>query len=178
MVSAREFEETSVWSPEEMKSLQASSSEGILFLEGIDRWMSIEVCNWNREGELDCHREDEESQLLERLRNLNITSSDAKRVGKQPEKLKSYDDDHAEHSRGGGYWCGMSMQRNGEYFMHKMHRSYIYTVQRREGLLLLLDFLWLLLSWWRIQEWERRQSAGVEIHSRGRLHWRDMLQRV
>jgi hypothetical protein len=62
-------------------------------------------------------------------------------VGKQTEKLKSYDDDHAEHSRGGGDWCGMSMQRNGEYFMHKMHISYIYTVQRREGKLLLLDFV-------------------------------------
>ena len=34
----------------------------------------------------------------------------------------------------------MSMQRNDEYCMHKMHRSYIYTVQRREGLLLLLEF--------------------------------------
>ena len=56
MTSAREFEETSVWSPEEMKSLQASSSEGRLLLEGIDRQMSV------REGELDCHREDEESQ--------------------------------------------------------------------------------------------------------------------
>jgi hypothetical protein len=24
--------------------------------------MSIEACKWNKEGELDCHREDEESQ--------------------------------------------------------------------------------------------------------------------
>jgi hypothetical protein len=87
----------------------------------------------NREGEkVDCHREDEESQLPERLRNLSITPSDAERVGKQPEKLKSHDDDHAEHLRCGGDWRGMSMQRNGEYCMHKMHRSYIYTVQRRE----------------------------------------------
>jgi hypothetical protein len=54
-------------------------------------------------------------------------------VGKRSEKLKSYDDDHAEHSRGGGDWHSMSMQRNGEYCMHKMHRSYIYTVQRREA---------------------------------------------
>ena len=54
-------------------------------------------------------REDEESQLLERLRNLSITSSDTERVGKRPEKLKSYDDDHVEHSRGGGDWHGMSM---------------------------------------------------------------------
>jgi hypothetical protein len=59
-------------------------------------------------------------------------------VGKWPEKLKSYDDDHAEHSRAGGDWRGMSMQRNGEYCMHKLHRSYIYIVQRREGLLLVV----------------------------------------
>ena len=101
--------------------------------------MSVEVYNWNREGEIDCHREDEESQLPERLRNLNITSSDVERVGKWPEKLKSYDDDHVEHSRGGGDWPGMSMQRNGEYCMHKMHIRNIYTIQRREGLLLLLE---------------------------------------
>jgi hypothetical protein len=49
-----------------------------------------------------------------------------------PEKLKSRDDDHAEHLRCGGDWCGMSMQRNGEYCMHKMHRSYKYMVQRRD----------------------------------------------
>ena len=65
-------------------------------------------------------------------------------LGKRPEKLKSYDDDHVEHSRGGGYWCGMCMQRNGEYCMHKMHKRYIYSVQRREGFLLLLELLWSL----------------------------------
>ena len=81
-------------------------------------------------------------KLPERLRNLNITSSDAERVGKQPKKMKNYDDDHAENSRGGGDWHGMSMHRNGKYYMHKMHRSYIYMVQRREGLLLLLELLW------------------------------------
>jgi hypothetical protein len=59
---------------------------------------------------------------------------------KRPEKLKRYDDDHTEHSIGGGDWRGMSMQRNGEYCMHKMHISYIYTVQRREGFLSLLEF--------------------------------------
>ena len=62
MTSAREVEETAMWSPKEMKSLQASSGEGRLFWEGIDRWMGIEACNWNKEGEFDCHREDEESQ--------------------------------------------------------------------------------------------------------------------
>ena len=103
--------------------------------------MSVEAYNKNREGELNCKRKDEESQLPERLRNLNITSSDVERMGKWPEKLKSYDDDHAEHSRGGEDWHGMSMHRNGKYCMHKRHRSYIYTVQRREGLLLLLEFV-------------------------------------
>jgi hypothetical protein len=108
--------------------------------------MSVEACNYNREGELDFHREDEESQLPERMRNLNITSSDAKRVGKRLEKLKSYDDDHTEHSRGGGDWGGMSMHRNGKYCMHKMHRSYIYTVQRRDEVAVAVrgccDFCW------------------------------------
>ena len=44
--------------------------------------------NRNRKDELDCHKEDKESQLPERLRNLKITPSDAERVGKWPEKLK------------------------------------------------------------------------------------------
>jgi hypothetical protein len=50
-----------------------------------------------------------------------------------PEKLKSHDDDHTENLRCGRDWHSMSMQKNGEYCMHKMHRSNIYTVQRREG---------------------------------------------
>jgi hypothetical protein len=48
-----------------------------MLVEVINSWMSIKACNWNREGELNCHREDEESQLPERLRNHNITYSDA-----------------------------------------------------------------------------------------------------
>jgi hypothetical protein len=31
------------------------------------------------------------------------------------------------------------MQRHGEHCMHKVHRSYKYMVQRRDGLLLLLE---------------------------------------
>jgi hypothetical protein len=50
-----------------------------------------------------------------------------------PEKLKSHDDDRAEHLRCGRDWCGMSMQKNGKYCMHKGHRSYKYMVQRRVG---------------------------------------------
>ena len=33
-----------------------------MFMEVIDSWMSIKACKWNREGEIDCHREDKESQ--------------------------------------------------------------------------------------------------------------------
>jgi hypothetical protein len=47
----------------------------------IDRWKSVEACNCNREDELDYDREDEESQLPERLRNLSITPSDDGRMG-------------------------------------------------------------------------------------------------
>jgi hypothetical protein len=50
-------------------------------VEAIDRWMSVEVCNFNREDELNCDREDKESQLLERLRNLSITPSDDGHMG-------------------------------------------------------------------------------------------------
>jgi hypothetical protein len=86
--------------------------------------------------------------------------------GEPPEKLKSHDDDQAEHSRGGGDWHGMSMQRNGEYCMHKMHRSYIYTVQRREGLLLLLEFAVVV-----VVEGDscvkKEESAATELHRRG-----------
>ena len=74
-----------------------------MIMETIDIWMSIESCNWNREGELDCHREDKESQLPERLRNLSITYSDVERVEKQPEKLKSHNDDQIERLSCGGY---------------------------------------------------------------------------
>ena len=93
-------------------------------IQEIDIWKSIEACNWNREGELNYHREDEESQLPERLRNLSITYSDAKRVEKRLEKLKIHDDDQTEHSSCGGYRRGMSMQRYCMHYMHKVHKSY------------------------------------------------------
>ena len=77
-----------------------------------------------------------------------------------PEKLKSHDDDHAEHLRCGGYWRGMSMQRNGEYCMHKMHRSYIYTVQRRDEVVVVV-----------VIEGDscvkKEESATVELNRRG-----------
>jgi hypothetical protein len=49
-----------------------------------------------------------------------------------PEKLKSCDD-QAEHLRGGGYRRGVSMQRYCTHCMHKVHRSYKYTIQRRDA---------------------------------------------
>jgi hypothetical protein len=70
--------------------------------------------------------------------NDGFSQRTRRHLGKRPEKLKSYDDDHAKHSRGGGYWCGWSMQRNGEHCMHKVHRSYKYTVQRREGVVVVV----------------------------------------
>jgi hypothetical protein len=59
-----------------MKNLWEYSIGMKMLMEVIDSWMSIESCNWNREGELVYHREDEESQLPERLRNLSITYID------------------------------------------------------------------------------------------------------
>jgi hypothetical protein len=41
----------------------------------------VEACNCNRGNELDYDREDKESQLPERLRNLSITPSDDGRMG-------------------------------------------------------------------------------------------------
>jgi hypothetical protein len=50
-------------------------------VEAIDRWMSVEACNYNREDELNFDREEKESRLLERLRNLSITPSDDVQIG-------------------------------------------------------------------------------------------------
>jgi hypothetical protein len=65
-----------------MKSLWESSRGMKMLVDVIDSWMRIEACNLNREGELDCHKVDEESQLPERLRNLSITYNDVERVEK------------------------------------------------------------------------------------------------
>jgi hypothetical protein len=47
----------------------------------IERWKSVEACNCNIEDQLDFDGEDEESQLPDRRRNLNITPSDDGRKG-------------------------------------------------------------------------------------------------
>ena len=105
-------------------------------------------------------------KLPKRLRNLSTTYSDVEHVGKPPEKLKSHDDDHAEHLRCGGDWCGMSMQNNGEYCMHKMYRRYIYTVQRRDVLLLLLEIAMVVVG-----EGDscvkKEESAVAKLNKRG-----------
>jgi hypothetical protein len=64
-----------------MKSLKASASGMKIVQEAIDRWKSVEACNCNREDELDYDREDEESRLVDRLRNLSITPSDDGHMG-------------------------------------------------------------------------------------------------
>jgi hypothetical protein len=84
-----------------------------------------------------------------------------------PEKLMSRDDDHAEHLRCGGDWRGVSMQRHCEHCMHKVHRSYKYTIQRRDGvLLLLLEFVVVV-----VVEGDscvkKEESAAAELHRRG-----------
>jgi hypothetical protein len=55
-----------------------------------------------------------------------MTSSDVERMGKPPEKMKSYHDDQIDHLSCGGDWRSVIMQRNGEDFMHKEHRDYKY----------------------------------------------------
>jgi hypothetical protein len=84
-----------------------------------------------------------------------------------PEKLKSRDDDQAEHLRCGRDWCGMSMQKNGKYCMHKRHRRNIYihgTEKKR---------VWLLLEFVVVVVGEgdscvkKEKSAATELHRRG-----------
>jgi hypothetical protein len=64
-----------------MKSLKASTSGMKTVEEVIERWKSVEACNCNKEDELDYDREDEESRLLNRLRNLNIMPNDDGNMG-------------------------------------------------------------------------------------------------
>jgi hypothetical protein len=83
-----------------------------------------------------------------------------------PEKLKSRDDDQAEHLRCGGDWHGMSMQRNGEYCMHKVHRSYKYTVQRRDVVVVVVGVVVVV-----VVEGDscgkKEESAAAELNRRG-----------
>jgi hypothetical protein len=58
-------------------------------------------------------------------------------VEKWTEKLKSHDDDQTEHSSFGGYRRSVNMQRYCVHFMHKVHKNYKYTVQRRDGVIVI-----------------------------------------
>jgi hypothetical protein len=87
-------------------------------------------------------------------------------VGKPPEKLKSYHDDQAEHSRGGGYRRGVSMQRYCAHCMHKVHRSYKYMVQRRDGVVVAVGVVVVV-----VVEGDscvkKEESAAAELNRRG-----------
>jgi hypothetical protein len=57
-------------------------------------------------------------------------------------------------------------EANGEYCMHKMHRSYIYSVQRREGLLFTVGVVVIV-----VVEGDtcvkKEESAAAELNRRG-----------
>jgi hypothetical protein len=57
-------------------------------IEAIDRWKRIKSCNYNRDDELDYDREEKESRLLERLRNLSIRPNDDENMGITTRKAK------------------------------------------------------------------------------------------
>jgi hypothetical protein len=83
-----------------------------------------------------------------------------------PEKLKSRDDDHSEHLICGGDWFDMRMQRNGEYCMHNMHRSYIYTVQRRDVVVVGVVVVFVVEGDSCMKE---EGSAAAELNRRGTM---------
>ena len=80
-----------------------------------------------------------------------------------PEKLKSCDD-QAEHSRCGGDRHGGSMQRNCTHCMHKVHKSYKYTVQRRDGVATMM----------RDSGGQKEESTSAEMHSRRMVYQMEM----
>jgi hypothetical protein len=84
-------------------------------------------------------------------------------VEKRPEKLKSHDDDQIEHSSCGGYRRSMSMQRYCTHCMHKVHKSYKYTVERRDGVVVTV--------WVAVVEGDscvkKEESAVAELNRRG-----------
>jgi hypothetical protein len=58
------------------------------------------------------------------------------------------------------------MQRHCEHCMHKVHRSYKYMVQRRDGLLLLLEFA-VIVAGEGDSCVEKKESESVELNRRG-----------
>jgi hypothetical protein len=65
-----------------MKSLQDSSGEGRLFLEGSDRWMGIKFVTEIEKVRSIVTEKTKSLKLPERLRNLRITYSDAGHAGR------------------------------------------------------------------------------------------------
>ena len=86
-------------------------------------------------------------------------------MGKPPEKLKSYHDDQAEHSRGGGYQRGVSMQRYCTHCMHKVHRSYKYMIQRRDGVAVAIGVSMVIVI--EGDSCVKEESAATEWNRRG-----------
>ena len=109
-----------------MKSLKASSSGMKTIQEAIDRWKSVEACNCNREDEIDYDREDEESWLVDRLRNLSITPNDDGHMGLTTREAEDLQ-----------WWSGRaldmtSIQKHCAYGMHKVHKDYKNAEKRRD----------------------------------------------
>jgi hypothetical protein len=97
-------------------------------------------------------------------------------MGKLPEKLKSHDDDQTEHSSCGGYWRGVSMQRNGEYCMHKEHRDYKNVEQRRDMVVVVVvvvvvdGVVVVDVAVESDSSMKKEESAAAEMHRRGIVH--------
>jgi hypothetical protein len=60
----------------------------------------------------------------------------------------------------------MSMQRNGEYCMHKMHKSYIYTIQRREAVAVAVGVV-VVVAVEGDSCVKKEESAAAELNRRG-----------
>jgi hypothetical protein len=58
------------------------------------------------------------------------------------------------------------MQRHCEHWMHKVHKRYKYKVQRRDGLLLLLEFA-VIVAGEGDSCVEKKESASAELNRRG-----------
>jgi hypothetical protein len=58
------------------------------------------------------------------------------------------------------------MQRNGEHCMHKVHRSYKYTVQRREGVVVVEVAIGVCFGDSCVK---KKKSAAVELDRRGSM---------
>jgi hypothetical protein len=60
----------------------------------------------------------------------------------------------------------MSMQRNGEYCIHKMYRCYIYTIQRREVVVVAIGVSVVVVIEGDSCE-KKEESVAAELNRRG-----------